>query len=291
MSPASDRSFRIWLPFPEICTRTLGGLCTSARPGGSCTFRSTSKLVVTGCWSCTATYSISARNSAAPLIGQLRVMSWSRLARIEQPADQVFVDGCAPIGGADHLFHDHAVTIDHEALGHAGRLVDASNGTVTVVQDLKCESQVLRELLDDRGVVLIDADGHEAKIAAGQPAVQLLHGRHLDLARRAPRRPDVEEHHLAPVVLDFSGRAARQLHRVEFRRGRAHLEQIDLRPQLDRERDAEDRRRQDARDERPLLPIRHAVTMQRRRSSCTSRAGSPPAKMALPATNVSAPAW
>src|SRR5213592_2237790 len=152
MSPASERSFRIWLPLPEICTRILGGLWTSARPGGSWRLSVTSKLVVTGCCSCTATYNISARNNAAPLIGQLRVISWSRLARIEQPADQVFVDGCAPIRGADDLLHDHAVPVDHEALGHAGRLVDAANGAIPVVQNFECESQILHELLDDGGI-------------------------------------------------------------------------------------------------------------------------------------------
>src|SRR5439155_1380514 len=39
-------------------------------------------------------------------------------------------------------------------------------------------------------------------------------------------------------------------------------------------------------DQRPLLPVRHAVTMQRRLSSCTSRPGSALAKIAFPATNV-----
>ena len=55
MSPASERSLRIWVPLPEICARTLGSFCISARPGGSCTLSVTSKLVVTGCCSCTAT--------------------------------------------------------------------------------------------------------------------------------------------------------------------------------------------------------------------------------------------
>jgi len=55
MSPASERSLRIWLPLPEIWTRTFGGLCTSVRPRGSSTLSVTSKLVVTGCCSCTAT--------------------------------------------------------------------------------------------------------------------------------------------------------------------------------------------------------------------------------------------
>src|SRR4051812_20017322 len=150
MSPARERSFMIWLPLPEICTRTLGGLCSSARPGGSCTLSATSKLVVTGCWSCTATYNIRARNSAAPLIGQLRAMYCSMLVRIEEAADQCFVDGGVPVRGADHFLHDHPITIDDEALGDSGRLINAADGAVLIVQNVECESQLLYERIDDR---------------------------------------------------------------------------------------------------------------------------------------------
>src|SRR6266566_2669420 len=255
MSPASERSFRIWLPLPEIWTRTLGGLWTSARPGGSWRVSVTSKLVVTGCCSCTATYSISARNSAAPLMGQLRVISWSRLARIEQPADQVLVDRRIPIGCADDFLDDHAVAIDDEALGHPGGLIDPADRSVAIVQDLERQPQILHELVHYGRVLFIDAHGDEPEIGAGELAMQVFHRRHLDLAGCALRRPEIE-----------------------------------LRPQLDGERDAEHRRHHDAGDQRPLLPVRHTLTMQRRRSSCTSRPGSALPNTALPATNVSAPA-
>src|SRR6266699_3759586 len=158
ISPASERSFRIWLPLPEIWTRTLGGFCISVRPRGSCTLSVTSKLVVTGCCSCTATYSISARNSAAPLMGQLRVISWSRLARIEQPADQVLVDRRVPIGRPDDFLDDHAVAI---------------------VQDLERQPQILHELVHDGRVLFIDAHGDEPEIGAGELAMQVFHRRHL----------------------------------------------------------------------------------------------------------------
>src|SRR6185503_8812301 len=60
----SERSRRTWLPLPEICARILGSFCCSVRPGGSCTFSPSSKSVVTGCCSCTATYSITERKIA-----------------------------------------------------------------------------------------------------------------------------------------------------------------------------------------------------------------------------------
>src|SRR5439155_17096200 len=116
ISPASERSFRIWLPLPEIWTRTLGGFCISVRPRGSCTFSVTSKLVVTGCCSCTATYSISARNSAAPLIGQLRMIPWNRLVHAQQSTNQHLVDRVLPVGSAEHALNNQSVAIDQIAL-------------------------------------------------------------------------------------------------------------------------------------------------------------------------------
>src|SRR5439155_27386528 len=71
---------------------------------------------------------------------------------------------------------------------------------------------------------------------------------------------------------------------------RSHPQQIDLRPDLERERRAEHQRHHDADRDRPLPRCRHTVTRQRRRRSRTSRAGSPLVKIAWPATNVSAPA-
>src|SRR5881396_1250689 len=123
MSPASERSFRIWLPLPEICTRILGGLWTSARPGGSWRVSVTSKLVVTGCCSCTATYSISARNSAAPLIGQLRVIPWNTLVLAQQSSNQHLVDRVLPVGGADHALHNQSLAVDQIALRYAEDVV------------------------------------------------------------------------------------------------------------------------------------------------------------------------
>src|SRR6266446_140292 len=140
MSPANERSFRIWLPLPETCTRTLGGFCSSARPGGSCTFSVTSKLVVTGCCSCTATYSISDRSSAAPLMGQLRMIPWNTLVLTQQASDQHFVDRIFPIGGSDDALDDHPVTVDQITLRHAESVVRFPDIATGVVKDVEREA-------------------------------------------------------------------------------------------------------------------------------------------------------
>src|SRR5881396_3115777 len=136
MSPASERSLRIWLPLPEIWTRTLGAGCTSARPRGSSTFSVTSKLVVTGCCSCTATYSISARKSAAPLIGQFFV-SHCISVLAQQAANQHFVAGILPISSADDALHDDAGAIDQVALRYAEDVIGFADPAAGVLQDVE----------------------------------------------------------------------------------------------------------------------------------------------------------
>src|ERR1043166_4660732 len=104
----------------------------SARPRGSWTFSVTSKLVVTGCCSCTATYSISARNSAAPLIGQFLV-SHCILLLAQQTPDQHFVHGFFPVRGADDALHDHAAAIDHVALRHTKDVIGFADPAARVL--------------------------------------------------------------------------------------------------------------------------------------------------------------
>src|ERR1041384_1191162 len=133
--------------------------------------RATSKLVVTGCCSCTATYSISASNSAAPLMGQLRVIHCPRLAATEQPPDQLFVLGRFPVGGTDDFFHDHAVAIEYEALRHPGRLINFPDRAAPIVHDLERESHVLDELVDHGRVLFIDADCDQAKVGVRRELV------------------------------------------------------------------------------------------------------------------------
>src|SRR5881394_1282995 len=258
----------------------------------------TSKLVVTGCCSCTATYSISARKSAAPLIGQFFV-SHCISVLAQQAANQHFVAGILPISSADDALHDDARAIDQVALRYAEDVIGFADPAAGVLQDVEREAELVRKrqhlvgafLLVLKEGVSVDADRGNPKVRAGQLLVQLLHRRHLGAARWTPRRPNVDQNHLAAIVAQRGRALGPQVGGLEGGRTGSDLDRVQLRPQLDRQRDAKDRRRHQACNQGPLLPVRHTVTMQRRRSSWTSRPGSALAKIALPATNVSAPAW
>src|SRR6266571_1356963 len=138
--------------------------------------------------------------------------------------------------------------------------------------------------------VAIHTHRRDPKIRTPELLVQLFHRRHFSTTRGAPRSPDVHQHDFPPIIGEGSRLVRAQVRGAESRSARSYLNGVNLRTQPDRERDAEHGGHHDARDQCPLLPVRHAVTMQRRRSSCTSRAGSALANTALPATKVSAPA-
>src|SRR5213080_3835736 len=234
-----------------------------------------------------------AKNRAASLIGQLRTNSCPRLARtvIDQPPDQGFVHGTVPLRGADHFLDDDAVAIDQEALGHAGGLIRRLDGCRLVVQDVEAQPQRPRERHDHGIVLLVDAHRRYPEVAAlPQPAVDPLHRGHLHAARLAPRRPDVEQHDFAAVIGEGGGAPGPQVGGVKRGSRGADAEQIDLRSNLDDQGGAEHQRHHHADPHGPLPRCRHTVTRQRRRRSWTSRAGSLLAKIALPATKVSAPA-
>src|SRR3989442_5894153 len=276
-----------------MTTVTAAGCWRTVRPGGMPMASCITKLCDRVCCAATATYSMIAKNSAASLIGQLRTISCPRLARtvIDQPPDQGFVHGSVPLRGADHFLDDYPVAIDHPALGHAGRLVVLLDRCRLVVQDVEAESQLARECHDDGIVLLVDAHRHHPEVAAlPQPAVEPLHRRHLYAARLAPRRPHVEQHDLAEVVGEGGGAPGPQVRGVKVGRARAHAQEVDLRADLDRQGCAEHQSHHHPDRDGPLPRLRHTVTRQRRRRSRTSRAGSPLVKIALPATNVSAPA-
>src|SRR5213080_819118 len=288
-----ERSLRISLPFPAITTVTPAVCWRTVRPGGMPMASRMAKLCDRGCCAATATYNMMAKNTAASLIGQLRTISCPRLARtvIDQPPDQNFVHGTVPLRRADHFLDDHPVAIDHPAFGHAGRLVGRLDRPRLVVQNVEAEPQLTRESHDDGIVLLVDAHSHHPEVATrSEAAVQPLHRRHFHAARLAPGRPHVEQHDLAAVVGEGGGAPGPQVCRVKPGCCGAHPQQIDLRPDLERERRAEHQRHHDADRDRPLPRCRHTVTRQRRRRSRTSRAWSPLVKIAWPATNVPAPA-
>src|SRR5205807_790950 len=177
------RSFRISLPLPWTVTAMLGGAWRSARPGGGAMDSRRAKVSVSGCCAVTATYSITAKNSAASLSSQFRRKNCPTLPGIDESPDEGLVHRPVPLRRADHLLDDHAVAVDHEALGNAGRLVELLDRARAVVQDLEAEPEVPGELRHDLRPLLVHAHRHDPQLAAAEPSGELLHLRHLTPAR------------------------------------------------------------------------------------------------------------
>src|SRR5919197_4203988 len=104
------------------------------------------KLCVSGCCAATATYSMIAKNTAASLMGQLRVNSCPRLIAIgmllDQPLDQRLVHRAVPLGGPDDLLHDHAAAVDHPALRHSCGLIGPLDRARLIVQDVEGQAEL-----------------------------------------------------------------------------------------------------------------------------------------------------
>src|SRR5438093_10486255 len=194
------RSFKISLPLPWTVTAMLGGAWRSARPGGGATDSRRAKVSVSGCCAATATYSITAKNTAASLSSQFRRKNCPTLPGIDEPPDDGLVHGPVPLRRADHLLDDHAVAVDHEALGDAGRLVGCLDRAGAVVQDREAQPQVPVELGHDVPPLVGHASRHDPEVRAPEAPGQALQGRHLDAARLAPRRPHVEQHDRAAEI-------------------------------------------------------------------------------------------
>src|SRR5437879_1091717 len=171
MTRGKVRSLSSSRPLPVTTTDTPGGALSNARPRGTSTASLSANVCVTVCWLATATYSISDRNSAAILMGQLRSRPRFRLSGIEQTADQCFVDGPIPFRRPDHLLHDLAVAIDHERFRDAGRLVAVLNLARAVVHDVEAEAQLVDEPVDHGRVVLVDTHGDHAQVGPRQLAL------------------------------------------------------------------------------------------------------------------------
>src|SRR5256884_7516771 len=97
-----ERSFRISLPLPLNVTVTPTGCCRTARPGGTVTASRRAKRCDSGCCAATATYSMTAKNIAASLIGQLRTNSCPMLTGIDEVPDQELVHPPVPFRRAAH---------------------------------------------------------------------------------------------------------------------------------------------------------------------------------------------
>src|SRR5260370_23018528 len=182
----SERSLRLSPPLPVNTTETVGGCCSNARPGGTSTVTLRSNDWLIGCCAATATYSISARNTAASLISQFRVITRVRLPAIEEPPDEDLVHGAVPLGGADDFLDDRSVAVDHEALGDAGCLVNLPDRSRPVGQDPEGQAELLGIPAHDRGVLNVDAHGHEPTVGPGERPPHPLQGRPPTAAADAP---------------------------------------------------------------------------------------------------------
>src|SRR5438477_7283776 len=286
----NERSLRISPPLPLKVTVTPAGCCRTKRPGGTVTMSRRAKRCDSGCCAATATYSITAKKIAASLIAQFRANSCPMLTGIDELADEELVHGSIPLRRADHFLDDDPVPVDHKALRHAGRLIDRLDAPALVLEDVEAEPQLPHELHDRARVAVVDADGDDREVGSGELPVESLERRHLDPAGRAPGGPHVEQDDSAAVVRERRRPSRPQVHGAERGGPRPDADQVELRPDLGRQHHAEHQRRCAPDPDRPMPHRHHTVTRHQRRSSWTSRAGLAPAKTALPATNVSAPA-
>src|SRR2546428_684259 len=188
-----ERSFRISLPLPLNVTVTPTGCCRTERPGGTVTMSRRAKRCDNGCCAATATYSITGKKIAASLIAQFRANSCPMLTGIDELPDEQLVHGSIPFRRADHFLDDDPVPVDHEALGHAGGLIDVLDAPALVLGDVEAEPQLPHELHDPARVPVVDADRDHREVRSGELPVESLERRHLDPARRAPTGPHLKQ--------------------------------------------------------------------------------------------------
>src|SRR5256886_7945399 len=188
-----ERSFRISLPLPLNVTVTPTGCCRTERPGGTVTMSRRAKRCDSGCCAATATYSITAKKIAASLIAQFRASSCPMLTGIDELPDEQLVHGSIPFRRADHFLDDDPVPVDHEALRHAGGLIDLLDAPTLVLEDVEAQPQLPHELHDPARVPVVDADRDHREVRSGELPVESLERRHLDPARRAPGGPHLEQ--------------------------------------------------------------------------------------------------
>src|SRR5947208_5679896 len=141
----NERSLRISLPLPLNVTVTPTGCCRTERPGGTVTMSRRAKRCDSGCCAATATYSITAKKIAASLTAQFRANSCPMLTGIDERPDEQLVHGSIPFRRADHFLDDDPVPVDHEALGHAGGLIDLLDAPALVLEDVEAEPQLPHE--------------------------------------------------------------------------------------------------------------------------------------------------
>src|SRR5207253_1375460 len=101
---------------------------------------------------------------------------------------------------------------DDERLRVSRHLIVAVDRVGRVEQDLEAEAETARVAANRVSADhVVDAHRHDAKIAVGHLLMETLEARHLDFARLAPRRPDVQHDDLASVIVERA-QAIRAVH-------------------------------------------------------------------------------
>lgn len=107
--------------------------------------------------------------------------------------------GGIPIGGALHVAHDPAPVVDEEGPGQALAGFKRRGGAADGVEvDGKIFDPEPPEIgQNGPGALGIDGQGDDREPVAAEPGLKFVEGRHFVQARRAPGRPQVQQHHLA----------------------------------------------------------------------------------------------
>src|SRR5687768_4101281 len=195
-----------------------------------------------------------------------------------------------PVGCAGDPLPDQAIATDEVRRRNSACLVVGFHLARSLVEYLEWESLARHKIADallETGIV--NSNRHHLQSGGREVVMQRLDRRHLQFAGSAPRRPQVQQHHLATIVGD-STRAWLRIPRDGTEVGGGCAGRDPRFRQLERSRIRNGRRgtcHNNGSDDHAAV---HACSEQRARNSRISAAVSDAVKTALPATNVSAPA-
>src|SRR6185437_13295147 len=200
---------------------------------------------------------------------------------------------CVPVDGHRNFLANHAVLADDHGFRVTGHLICVLDLASGIVQHVECHSHVPYERANGwLGTRIVDADRDHTQALGSVCLVQALDARHLDPAWLAPCRPDIDQHDLALVVGDgfrFGRRVERHCMKVGSSRAGAKRSEFGPERACNRESDRGHRNEHYCNDPQ-LSAAGHASSVAAALSSPISADGLDAEKIALPATNVSAPA-
>src|SRR5262245_43364357 len=167
------------------------------------------------------------RNENNPALKATRTPTDPRILASE-PLDQGVRGVVVPVPGTDGQGGQRAVTRDNEARGQRAHAVRVGHAHRRIERHRERELAGGDEGRDQLGVGVYRY-GHQREPGVTVLAVQPIHRRHLLQARRTPRRPEVDQHHLAVMVeepeLAAGGRRQREVVRTLRLRG---LDEVEL---------------------------------------------------------------